>query len=134
MNIKCFSQNLRIVSKNPPCLNHVETFPDHWDDRTGSHVADQLPEESLLAQVRVVPLQQAFWGLHELASHHFEAPLLEPLDNVADEIPMDSVRFQHDKGSLGIGWILAAARGTVAGSLGGNRGRRSGFFLGEVCL
>ena len=47
-------------------------------------------------------LQEFFRSLHELHGDEFESLVLKPLDDLAADAAMDSVRLDHDEGSLGI--------------------------------
>jgi len=38
--------------------------------------------------------------LHELHGHELESLLLEPLDDFADDSPVDAVRLDHDEGAF----------------------------------
>lgn len=38
--------------------------------------------------------------LHEFHGHEFEALLLESLDNLANQSSLDSIRLDHNEGSL----------------------------------
>ena len=47
-------------------------------------------------------LQQLGGGLHELHCHELESFVLEPLDDLSADAAVDSVRLDHDEGSLGV--------------------------------
>ena len=48
-------------------------------------------------------------NLHQLGCHELETLLLESLDDLGDEAPLDAVGFDHDEGPLclGIGHLAA---------------------------
>ena len=61
-----------LTQQHPADLSGVEAFPDHGDDRTGSHVLDHPVEERLGGQVGVVELHVVDGRLHELHRYQLQ--------------------------------------------------------------
>jgi len=81
----------------------VVTLPDHSADGAGGHVLDETREESLAGEVSVMLLHVGLsWGA-ELHGDELEALLLEALEDGANESSLDTVRLDHDEGSLLLG-------------------------------
>eukprot|EP00639_Heterosigma_akashiwo_P036207 CAMPEP_0194725840 /NCGR_PEP_ID=MMETSP0296-20130528/28598_1 /TAXON_ID=39354 /ORGANISM="Heterosigma akashiwo, Strain CCMP2393" /LENGTH=223 /DNA_ID=CAMNT_0039630525 /DNA_START=249 /DNA_END=921 /DNA_ORIENTATION=- len=80
--------------------HHTLAFPDHRAHRTRQHVRLELREEGLLHQLVVVRLQQLLVRLAQLHGHQLEALLLEALDYLAHEAPLDAIGLDHDVGAL----------------------------------
>ena len=81
----------------------VGTLPDHAADGTGSGVLNKTVEEALAGKVGVVFLELVNTGLGELHGNELEALGLEALDDLTDEASLDTIRLDHDVGSLSLG-------------------------------
>lgn len=92
-----------LTQHHPPCLDRVESLPDHGHHGAGGHVGHQAGKEGLLGQIGIVLLQVLLGSLHKLHGDQLESLLLEPLDNLADQPAVDAVRLDHDEGALGVG-------------------------------
>ena len=71
-----------------------------YQHHSPGHVLDKPGEERLLGEVSVMVLQQLGGGLHELHGHELESFVLKSLDDLSAEAALDSVRLDHDEGSL----------------------------------
>ena len=83
-------------------LDGVVAFPDHSADGAGAHVLDKASEETLLGEISVVLLHVFLAGGAELHGLELEALLLEALDDGANKTTLDTVRLDHDEGSLSL--------------------------------
>lgn len=82
--------------------DHVLALPNHGDDgRSAGDVLDETTVEWLLGQVNVVLLGELLGGNDGLERHQLISPLLKARDDLSDDLARDTVRLDHDVGSLG---------------------------------
>ena len=74
----------------------ILALPHHCADGSAGHVVDETSEESLAGEVSVVLLHVLAAGGSELHGDQLVALLLEALDDVADEAPLDAIGLDHD--------------------------------------
>merc|ERR1719206_867421 len=75
-----------------------------------THVADELGEEPLLAEVCIVGCQQVLVCQHELACNKLESSRLESFNDFPYKTPLNCIRLQHDESSLSIGLVSEGPR------------------------
>ena len=73
---------------------------NYENENSPSHILDQSGEEALGGQISVVVLKKFLGSLHELHGHELESFVLKSLDDLSAEAALDSVRLDHDEGSL----------------------------------
>lgn len=78
----------------------VHTLPYHAAHGAGAHVGNETREKGLLGKISVVLFEHCLTWLAKLHSNELESTLLKLLDDLADERSLNSVRLNHNIGSL----------------------------------
>lgn len=91
-----FTEHLSAGSDN------VVTFPNHSNDGSGGHISDETSEERLAGKISVMLLKVVFGGSGEPKTDELEALLFESLDDLTDEVSLDTIGLDHDVGSFSL--------------------------------
>jgi len=82
-------------------LDDVAAFPDHGDDRSRRHVANETGEEWLCLQIFIMLLEMLLGGGDDFDSGELEALLLEAGDDVSNEATLDAIWLDGNESLLG---------------------------------
>ncbi|MBG9498227.1 hypothetical protein ABE44_03430, partial [Bacillus thuringiensis] len=91
---------VRLSQHHPGELHNVLPLPHHGEDGSRGHVFAESSVEGRVLQVQVMFLHVILRRLKEFASHQLEASLLEALDDLATQAPLDAIRLHSDESTF----------------------------------